>query len=83
MVIRIEHNELELYVIGNVWNPFSVLLSININIILNFNLTFVILWVAESIWLITNFIVSYIIGFQNSAFLKVPFYHFSAKDEVR
>lgn len=83
MVIRIEHNELELYVVGNIRNPFSVLLGVKINIVLNVNLTFVILWVVKSIWLITYFIVSHVIGSQNTAFLKVPFNHFSAKDEVR
>ena len=62
MVIRIEHNELELYVISDIRNPFSVFLSIDINIVLNLNLTFVILWVVESIWLITGFVVSHVIG---------------------
>ena len=62
MVIRIEHNELELHVISDIWNPFTVFLSIDINIVLNLNLTFVILWVVKSVRLITGFVVSYVIG---------------------
>ena len=83
LVIRIEHNELELYVIGNIRNPLSVLLSVNVDVVFNFNLTFVILWVVEGVWFITGFVVSDVIGSQDTAFLKVPFDHFGAEDEVR
>ena len=82
LVIRIEHNELELYVIGDVRNPFSVLLSVNINVVLDVDLTFVILRVAEGVWLIANFIVSHVVCFEDTALLKVPFDHFSAQDKV-
>lgn len=82
LVIRIEHDELELHVISYVWDPLSVLLSINIYIVFNINLTFVIFWIVESIWLITYFIVSNVIYSKNASFLKVPLHHFGAKNKV-
>jgi hypothetical protein len=82
LVIRIKHDELELYVIGNVRNPGSVLLSVNVDVVLDIDLTFVILWVALSVWRITNFIVSHVAGSEDTTLLKVPFDHFGTEDEV-
>jgi hypothetical protein len=72
LVVRVKHNELELHIICNEWFPLSILFFINVDEIFNFNLTFVILWVY-SFPLISFFIVSDFLYFQNSSFLKIPF----------
>lgn len=82
LVVRIKHDELELYVVCNVRDPLPVLLFVNINIVLNINLTFVVLRVVESVWLVASFVMSNIFSSDNSTFLKVPLDHFCAKYEV-
>lgn len=82
MVIWIKHDELELDIVCNEWNPFAVLLGVDVDIVLNVDLTFVILWVVKSIWLVTHFIVSHVGGSQDTAFLQVPFDHLSTEDKV-
>ena len=82
LIIWIEHSELELNIISNKWDPLITFLHIDINVIFDVNLSFVVLWIVVLIRSITLLIVSYVVISQDSSFLKVPLNHFCAQNEI-
>ena len=81
LVVWVEHRELELDIIGLVWDPGAVFLRINVDKVLNINLPLVIFRIS-SIPLFPDFVVSDVINFENASFLQVPFCHLSTEDVV-
>ena len=66
LVIWVKHCELELNVRGNKWNPFSSLLLIDVNEVLDVNLSLVVLRVA-AVPLVSDLVVAHVVHFQNTS----------------
>ena len=81
LVIWVKHCKLELNVRGNKWNPLTSLLLIDVNEVLDVNLSLVVLGVA-AIPLVSHLVMAHVVHFQNTSLHKVPFHHFGAQDEV-
>jgi len=83
LVVWVKHGELELDVICDKRNPFTVLLFVNVYEVFNVNHSFVVLGVwLTAVPLFSLLHMSDVGCSQNASFLKVPLNHLCAEDVV-
>lgn len=74
--------ELELEVGGNEWDPLAGLLLVDIDEILDIDLSLVVLGVG-TVPFVSYFVMSNVVDAEDTTLLKVPFHHLGAEDVVR